>query len=207
MRLHGSRRDDERWRRGAVARRRRRAHRPRRAAVPGPSCQPSPTIAPSRTSDGADHGVGRDAAPAVARRAPGPAACAVGLGRPHALAPVLAGGGGTHSAGARRAHAPPRRAVSSHPDFHGRSRNLTGSTPGWLPGGRGLSPPVGNLHPAPKTRLRVSQYRQAQTDGSRRWPRRAAEGLRRCGGRSRSDEPPSRLANCFISVATATASP
>ena len=45
------------------------------------------------------------------------------------------------------AGAAPPSPVLSHPDFHGRSRNLTGSTPGWLPRGRGLSPPVGNLTP------------------------------------------------------------
>ena len=42
------------------------------------------------------------------------------------------------------AAAPP---VLSHPDFHGRSRNLTGSTPEWLSEGRGLSPPVGICTP------------------------------------------------------------
>src|SRR5262245_22393302 len=31
--------------------------------------------------------------------------------------------------------------------LYGRSRSFTGSTPEWLTGGRGLSPPVGNLTP------------------------------------------------------------
>jgi len=42
------------------------------------------------------------------------------------------------------AAAPP---VLTHPDFHGRSRNLTGSTTEWLSEGRGLSPPVGICTP------------------------------------------------------------
>jgi hypothetical protein len=46
----------------------------------------------------------------------------------------------------------PVRPVLSLPDSHGRFRNLTGSTPGWLRGGRGLSPPVGIFTP-PRRRV------------------------------------------------------
>ncbi|GAA3802920.1 hypothetical protein GCM10022226_23460 [Sphaerisporangium flaviroseum] len=37
-----------------------------------------------------------------------------------------------------------RSRASSHPDFHRRSRNFTGSTGRWTRPGRGLSPPVRN---------------------------------------------------------------
>ncbi len=124
-------------------------------SVPGPSCQPSPTIAPSRTSDRADHGVGRGPAPARARPAPGPgrmkaASCSVTV-------TLARGAAQAASAPACRAGATGRRLpVLSHPDCHGRSRNPTGSTPGCA-GGRGLSPPVGNRTP-PRNELSLEVY-------------------------------------------------
>ena len=54
---------------------------------------------------------------------------------------------GRVEAGTARANRAATTPAFSHPDCHGRFRNLAGSTPGWLPEGRGLSPPVGNRTP------------------------------------------------------------
>ena len=47
---------------------------------------------------------------------------------------------------------PDRLRAASHPDFHRRSRNFTGSAARWLRTGRGLSPPAG-LSPTPEHAL------------------------------------------------------
>src|SRR4029453_8636492 len=74
----------------------------------------------------------------------------------------------------RREPAPP---VLSHPDSHGRSRNLAGSTPEWLSEGRGLSPPVGACTP-PRRRALRRQYRRVDLGA----PRLTCRGHRSGGG-------------------------
>ncbi len=93
--------------------------------------------------------------PSRARRAPGPAASA-----PRTLHVTVltrderaAAQDASCTAQRRRGGAP----VPSHPDSHGRSRNRTGSTHGWRPWGRGLSPPVGNCTPPRKQAVSIGR--------------------------------------------------
>ena len=149
-------------------------------------------------------GFGDDASPAALGELQGPphdasSRCV------HRVSLLTGAAVGTRERSAARARGGTAAPVSSHPDFHGRSRNRTGSTPAWLAGGSRTVTAGGESHPAPKTNLSPASIGAAPRTAEGR-QRRAGSGLRR-GGRPRSDEPASRLANCFISVATATASP
>ena len=75
------------------------------------------------------------------------------------------GDAGKRQDGQPSAAVPP---VLSHPDFDGRSRNLTGSTPEWRSGGRGLSPPVGTYTPPRRQALLEAEYRSPARAGHAR---------------------------------------
>src|SRR5438093_7749401 len=82
---------------------------------------------------------------------------------------------GREGTGTARRAPEPAPPVLSHPDSHGRSRNLAGSTPEWLSEGRGLSPPVGICTP-PRRRALGSQYRRAGLGGRGRCYRAGSGG-------------------------------
>ena len=150
-------------------------HRPRRAAVPGPSCQPSPTTARSRSTTAPTIGFGETrpqprAASSRARRMCDPYSSTV--------LPFVPGvrrrNGKRHGSTGRARRGGAVTPVSSHPDFHGRSRNPTGSTRGWRPWGRGLSPPVGNCTPPRKQAVRAASIRSGPADRASRGSGRQA---------------------------------
>src|SRR4029450_3718559 len=129
----------------------------------GPSWKPSPTIAPSETTTEPTMGLG-DTMP--------PPRLASSIARSMYASsdmPLRPRGedGERGRPSSREAAAPP---VLSHPDFDGRSRNLTGSAPEWRSGGRGLSPPVGICTPPRRQALLEGQYRSLARRGHRAWP-------------------------------------
>ena len=98
--------------------------------------------------DGADHGVGRGEPEPVRRESHRPTHQFALVRHCHLLRrDDDARQDGRDEAGTARANRAATTPAFSHPDCHGRFRNLAGSTPGWLPEGRGLSPPVGNRTP------------------------------------------------------------
>ena len=196
-------RADERSRRG-------HGHRPRRAPSTS-ACGGPGSLVPALADDGTvaqrrrrrPSGSGRRG-PSHAPRARGPARMYVRR-RPRRSPSFRGFGGGTEAHGstgrARRGGAV--TPVSSHPDFHGRSRNPPGPP---AAGGRGVADchrRWGIRTPPRKQAVRAASIRSA----TRQTGPAAGSGTQAVRGRSRRCEPGSRLANCFISVATATASP
>ncbi len=139
----------------------------------GPRCQPSPTTiavadARGRRPSGWERRVPSPArASSSARRM-----CASSIGA-IVPPPPEAGRHGRRTGSRTRARTarPSRVPVPSHPDSHGRFRNLTGSTHGWLPWGRGLSPPVGSYTP-PRKRASVRRVYARRAEGGK--PARAS---------------------------------